>query len=100
MLYIGKVEKRWLYDEGGPVTHINFHCLKPKSGSGTVLEETPKHLGKYSDKIPLIDMIAGPLQVEPLKGNKINVPVYQDVLKVFGFIVDIDRSIWLNMLDV
>ena len=86
MMHIGKVEKRWLYDEGGEVTHIDFHCLKPKSRSGTVLEETPKHLGKYSDKIPLIDIIAGPLQVEPLKGNKINVPVYQDVLKVFGFI--------------
>ena len=85
MLYIGKFEKRWLYDEGGAVTHIDLCCLKSKSGSGTVLEETPKHLGKYSDKIPLIDIIAGPLQVEPLKGNKINIPVYQDVLRSLVF---------------
>ena len=42
VLLVGKVLR--LVDEDGPVESIEFRCLKPKSGSGTDLQDTPDHL--------------------------------------------------------
>ena len=38
-------------------------CLKPKVGSGTVLEDTPAHLPPDESYFNLSDVIAGPLEV-------------------------------------
>ena len=83
MLYVGKVKKRFLEDKDGPVTDIMLLCLKPKVGSGTILEDSPTHFEKFADLIPLVDVIAGPLIVEPLEGNTFNVPKYEDVVRIF-----------------
>ena len=44
ILYIGKLLRRFLVDKDGPIASIEVKCLKPKFGSGIVLEETPNHL--------------------------------------------------------
>ena len=43
-LYIGRLLRRFLLEEDGKVESIEMRCLKPKVGSGTVLEDTPHHL--------------------------------------------------------
>ena len=59
-------------------------CLKPKFGSGTILESNPKHLGSDDFVCPIEDIIAGPLDVEPLKGSsKYNVHGYSNCSELF-----------------
>ena len=39
------MENRFLLDvDEGPVTEMQFNCLKPHVGSGTILESPPAHL--------------------------------------------------------
>ena len=84
ILYVGKVLKRFLGDEDGPVTGVEFRCLKPKFGSSTILESNPKHLGNDDFVCPIEDIIAGPLGVEPLNGSsKYNVHGYSNVVNFF-----------------
>ena len=61
-----------------PVDSIEFRCLKPKTGSGTVVDDTPEHLPDIG-LFELHDVILGPLEVVPLKGNKFNVPQYAEL---------------------
>ena len=35
---------RFLVDEDGYIDTLCMRCLKPKVGSGTILEDTPTHL--------------------------------------------------------
>ena len=39
-LYVGKILKRFLLEENGDVDCLEVRCLKPKVGSGTLLEDT------------------------------------------------------------
>ena len=95
ILYIGKVVQRFLFDDAGPVDTISIRCLKPKVGSGTVLEDTPEHLPDIG-LFELQDVIAGPLIFTPMKGNlKYNVPEYDAVRKLFDSVKDIDRKTFL-----
>ena len=80
--YIGCLLKRFLKDEDGDVDSIQLHCLKPKElGSGTVLEDT--------DHLPDIiifsvhDVIAGPLNVIPIHGKKMDIPDYDLIENMF-----------------
>ena len=52
-------------DDDGPVDKITMRCLKPKVGSGTILEDTPDHLPPGIGNFELVDIIAGPLTVNP-----------------------------------
>ena len=61
------------------------------------MEDTPEHLIKYNDVIPITDVIAGPLDVQPMKGStKFNIPNYEDVVNLFNEVVNVDRNAWLN----
>jgi hypothetical protein len=90
-LFIGKVLRRLLVDENGPVESIEFRCLKPKVGSGTVIDDTPLHLPDIS-LFSLSDIIYGPLEVIPLKGQKFNVPLYPAVVEQFNDVNSLDRK--------
>ena len=95
MLFIGKILKRFLEDEEGPVESLEIRCLKNKIGSDTILGDTPAHCSDIS-LFSLENFIYGPLEVIPVRGNKINVPDYPLVLKHFNSVKNIDRSIMLN----
>lgn len=79
-LYVGKILKRFLADENGLVEKLEVRCLKPKVGSGTILEDTPAHLPDVS-LFDLADVIYGPLKVVPLKSDKFNVPDFEKAVE-------------------
>jgi len=86
-LYISKVIACFLQDENGPVDKLIMRSLKPKFGSGTILEDTPAHLPHDECQFDLYDVIAGPLKVDPLKGSsKFDVPSYEKVKKIFSLV--------------
>ena len=80
---------RFLHDENGPATEIQFSCLKPGVGSTTILEEPPV---LDEGKFPVSDIIAGPLTVSHYKGKKWEVPDYKAVQKYYDFVAKIDRK--------
>ena len=90
-LFVGKIQRWFLQDESGHVDCVEVHCPKPKVGSGTVLEDTPTHLPDIS-VFSLVDVIYGPLEVVPLKGEKFNVPQYQQVVEHFNCVNKIKRN--------
>ena len=68
-LYIGKAQRRFLGDVGGPCASVELDCLKPNVSSSTVFESKLDHLpdvGNFHTE----DIIAGPLIVKPLRGKK------------------------------
>ena len=91
MLFIGKIVRRFLLDEEGPVDSLEIRCMKPKVGSGTVLEDTPAHCPDLSF-FQLTDVIYGPLGVVPLKGNKFDVPKYNNVVEHFNIVKNLKRN--------
>lgn len=92
-LYISKFVFRFLYDMDGDVTNVVMRSLKPKFGSGTVLEDTPSHLPPDESTFELTDVICGPLEVNPLRGaSKFNVPAYEKVKQIFDIVKNKDRG--------
>ena len=73
-------------DADGPATGIELDCLKPHFGSGTVFERIPSHLPRDIDLFDIEDVFAGPLLVKPVKGNKREVPDYENVKRAFEII--------------
>ena len=59
---------------------------------GTVLEGIPSHLPRDIDLFDIENVFAGPLLVKPVKGNKWEVPDYEDVKRAFDIISKIDRE--------
>lgn len=96
MLYIGKVVRRFLEEKEGNVTQLEIMCLKPKIGHGTIVEDTPLH-SKYTEIVDIINIFAGPLTAEAMKGNKFNFPNYPKIEQLFHTVVNVDRSIWLKL---
>ena len=90
-LYVGKVTRRFLYDEGGPVTAIELDCLKPRIESGTVLESYDNQ-HKDIDRFPIHNIIAS-ISVIPLRNNKWDVPQYQTLEEKFKRMIKIDREL-------
>ena len=90
-LYVGKAIRRFLYDEKGPVSSIELDCLKPRVGTGTVLEsyDNARH---DIDRFPLHNIIAGPLHVAPLRSNKWDIPKYQSLEERFNRVVKLHRE--------
>ena len=70
-----------------------MRCLKPKVGSGNVLNDTPAYLPPDESHFSLCDVVAGLLDVIPLKGSiKFNVPKYQEVAIAFVLLRKLDRQ--------
>ena len=90
-LYVGKAIRRFLDDEGGPVSSIELDCLKPRIGTGTILESYEDDR-RDLDQFPLYNIIAGPLQVEPLHSRKWNIPSYPSLEDGFKRIIQINRK--------
>ena len=76
-----------------PVDKIRMRCLKPKVGSGTVLDDTPVHLPDDIWDFELKDVIAGPLQVFSKGFHQFVVPDYENIAQYYrNFIFPIDRD--------
>ena len=67
-----------------------MRCLKPKVGLGTVMEDTPDHLPDIGI-FKMYDIIDGPLDIVPLKGNKWDVPDYDVIYEHFKEVSALDR---------
>ena len=92
MLFVVKPLRRFLGDENGPTESLEMKCLKPMVGSGTTLEDTPEHLPDIS-VFYLSKVIAGPLEVLPLKGStKFDVPEYENLVEHCKVVVKLNRK--------
>ena len=91
ILFVGKITKRFLDDKNGPVDGLEVRCLKPKVGSGTIVEDTQAHLPDIS-LFNLADVIYGPLEVVLLMGGKFDVMEYQLAVEHFNHVKNMDRS--------
>ena len=89
-LCIGRLTRRFLEDKDGEVDGIEMRCLKPKVGLGTVMEDTPDHLPDIGI-FKMYDIIDGPLDIVPLKGNKWDVPDHDVIYEHFKEISALDR---------
>ena len=78
-LLIAKLLHRFLVDKDGNVDRIVMNCLKPKVGSGNVLDEAPKHLPDIWD-FELKDVIKGPIEVQPKGSTQFIVPDYENIV--------------------
>lgn len=70
ILYIAKLDQRFLANVDGEVDKILMTCLKPKVKLGAVLEDTPKHLPPDQGMFDRWDIIFGPIEAVPLESNK------------------------------
>ena len=86
VLYIGKVTN--VIENGA----IEMNWLKPAVGNATQLESIPMHLPQDKGIVAICDVIAGPLVVCHIKGNKWNVPNYVAVKRYVCFIEKINRT--------
>ena len=71
-----------LSDENGNPYAVEVEPLKLKVGSGTKFESVPEHLRCNISIFPLYNIIAGPLEVLPMKNNKWNVTNHENVKEV------------------
>ena len=62
-LFVSKATHHFLSNENGKAFAQEMESLKPKIGSGTILESVPQHLGRDISVYPLHNMITGPLEV-------------------------------------
>ena len=91
-LFVGKLVRRFLVDQNGPVDSFIMRCLKPKVGSGNILEETPSHLPPDESHFPLCDVIAGPLHVFPKGSTRLEVLMYNELKKHFDIVSKLNRT--------
>ena len=91
-LFVEKANYRFIEDKNGPVDNIIMTCLKPKVGSGNLLEDTPKHLPADEAPFDMSNIIAGPLEVIPKGPTHILVPCYEDMKCHFELVKNIDRA--------
>ena len=67
LLYIGRVKRRFLMDEGGMPCGLELDCLERKIGVGDlILKEGDPDIETF----PLKNIIAGPVKMMPLKGKR------------------------------
>ena len=91
ILYIAKLDQRFLANVDGEIDKILMTCLIPKIGLETTLEDTPKHLPPYHEIFNPWDIILGPIEAVPLGSNKFNIPKYEEAKTVFEAAKNIDR---------
>ena len=95
MLYVTKLLQHFPCRRGWAGGYSFDEMLKAKVGSGTILEDTPAHLPLDESCFSLRDVIAGPLDVIPLKGSiKFNVSKYEEVANAFEILRNwIDKAL-------
>ena len=98
LIYIGKIVKRFLTDVDGPAAAFEVDCLKPLVGSGTILEGYAAGSEDIST-FPIVNVIAGPVDVHPLRGNKWEVPDYPAIDQLFQRVKRLDRRTILAVED-
>ena len=93
-LYIVRVKKRFLNDEGGMVLALEFDFLERKLGvTDNILQEVKrKDVGVF----PIKDIIYGPLQMNPLRGRRWECLSYEIVIKHFEEVKKLDRDLLHN----
>ena len=102
-LFYGQRKKTILYI--GKVTNLVQNCcieinwLKPAVGNTTQLESIPIHLPQDQGSVALCDVIAGPLVVSHIKGNKWNVPEHIAVKNYVRFIEKVEREQIMENID-
>ena len=79
-------------DENGPVDSVIMRCLKPKVGSGIILEDTPSHLLPDESHFPLCNVIAGPLEVSPKGSTRWEIPMYNELKAHFDIVSQLNRT--------
>ena len=89
ILHIGRVTKRFLTEENGPVDCLELDCLKPASG---MLEEPPEHFGKDTGMFKAYNIIAGLLKIMYVEGNKWKFHGYSDLFRYFKTVEKEDRK--------
>ena len=97
-VFVAKATRRFLSDENGKAYALEMESLKPKIGSGTILESVSQHLGRDISVYSLYNIIPGPLEVIPMKNNKWNIPAYESVKEVFSKCEKIDRENIFNRI--
>ena len=97
-VFVAKVTCRFPSDENGKAYALGMESLKPKIGSRTILQSVPQHQGRDISVYPLHNIIAGPLEVIPMKNNKWNIPAYESVKEVFSKCEQIDRENIFNRI--
>ena len=87
-LYIGRMKKRFLNDEGGMVLALELDCLKRKLGvADNILREAKrKDVGVFHVK----NIICGLLQMNLLRGGRWECPSYRIVTKHFEEVKKLD----------
>ena len=90
-LFFGKIVKHFLVDENHTVETLEVCCLKPKVGSGTLVDDSPSYLLDIC-LFNLADVIYGPLEVVPMGAQKFDVPKYQEVVKHFNRFKKLERN--------
>ena len=63
-------------DIDGPATDLKIECLKPHVGTCNILESVPERLERNVDIFQIFNVIDGPLDVVPLKGDKWEITSY------------------------
>ena len=92
-LYIGRMKKRFLNDEGRMVLALELNCLERKLGiADNILREAKWKV----DVFPVKDIICGPLQMNSLRGGCWECPSYKIVTKHFEEAKKLDRDLLYN----
>ena len=69
VLFAAKATPRFLSDENGKAYTLEMESFKSKIGRRTIFETVPQHLGQDISLCPLRNIIAGLLEVIPMKNN-------------------------------
>ena len=91
MMYVEKLQNRFLVGKDGPVKSVLMECFQPKVGSGNDFKATPKHIPDI-DNFPVKNNICGPLDVIPKERDSETfiVSAYEELKEHFAIIKTID----------
>ena len=90
--FIGKIVYQYLNDEDGSPVQLELDCLKrPVSSTATILEENLPHL-KACGILLMHNIISGPLNGVPMKGNKWKFYEYPKAFKMYELVQNLSRG--------
>ena len=91
LLYIGRVQRRFLKDAEGPASELTLDCLSLAVSTATVLKEPPIHLRDVGE-FTVDNIIAGPVEATLMNLGKWSIPSYPDIAKFFLMASKLDRK--------
>lgn len=100
-LYVGKIVNKSCEDS---VIAFEMKCLKPYVGAvakDAILDVFPEHLVEIGDDmatVPIYDIIYGPVEIIPIKGNKIRVQNYDAINLAYKNYLKMDRCVAYNSI--